>query len=107
MSHFHPHRQLAPECDSAVESMGAPLAVTSPTTAKLYQLRYGNFKKILYYSGSLDQDRWLLSPNHRLLSHSSRPLSHKSIKIGKYTIRAAQNIKNFENRPNSDKVMMI
>ena len=43
----------------------------------------------------------------RLLSPSGRLLSHKRIKIIKYTIRAAQNIKNFYNRPNSRKVMVF
>ena len=46
-------------------------------------------------------------PKRRALSQNSRPLSHKSIKIRKYTIRAAQNIQNFQNRPNSRKVTMI
>ena len=41
-------------------------------------------------------------PDRRTLSHNSRPLSQKSITIRKYTIRAVQNTKKHENRPNSD-----
>ena len=48
-----------------------------------------------------------LSPDRRSLSHNSRPLSHRSIKHRKHTTRVVRNIKNFQNRPNSRKVMMI
>ena len=64
------------------------------------------FENSWFTHGSLITHSRPLSPNRRVLSQNSRPLSQKCIKFMKYMIRAAQNIQNFKNRPNSRKVMV-
>ena len=73
-----------------------------PIVAKLWWSKYSWPTHIILLVHSLP-----LSRISRSLSHNSRPLSRKSMKHRKCTIRAAQNIKNFQNRPNSRKVMLI
>ena len=63
--------------------------------------------KSMIFLSETDLCSWLLPPIRRSLSQNSRPLSHKSTKIRKYMIRAAQNIQNYKNRPNSHRVMLI
>ena len=63
--------------------------------------------KSMIFLSETDLCSWLLPPIRRSLSQNSRPLSHKSTKIRKYMIRAAQNIQNYKNRPNSHKVLLI
>ena len=95
-------KALKPERTQTMLFRASKISRIGPIVANLYW-----FENSWFTHGILITHSPPLSPNRRALSQNSRPLSHTSIKIIKYTIRPAQNIQNFKNRPNSRKVMMV
>ena len=93
-------RPLLPEIELFLQI--STFSKTGPIVGKLCWFKYSWPTHIILLFYSLP-----LSRISRSLSHNSRPLSRKSMKHRKYTIRAAQNIQNFKNRPNNHKVMSI